>query len=90
MNLSSVLNGEYIRRDTDWASTWEVVADPVKFAVKFNCTVPGAYRSVTAENIRQITRCGLIERHGFFTREDLETVRGIIMYEQMKTEKNPI
>jgi len=90
MNPSSVLNGEYIRRDTDWASIWEVVADPVKFAAKFNCTVRGAYRSVTAEDIRQITRCGLIGRHGFFTREDLETVRGIMMYEQMKRGKDPV
>jgi hypothetical protein len=90
MNSKNLLNGEYIRRDSYWASTWEIVADPAKFAVKFNFTVPGAHRLVTAEDIRQISQCGLIGRHGFFTREDLETVRGIILYEKMKGKKERV
>jgi hypothetical protein len=84
MNTSNILNGEYIHRESGWASTCEVVADPVKFAEKFNRTVPGAYKSITGDDIRRMTHCGLIGRYGFFLREDVETVRGVLRYEQLK------
>ena len=84
MNSTTPINENYVYRDSKWASAWEVVADPVKFAEKFNRTVPGAYKSVTGEDIRQMVHCGLIGRHGFFLRADVETVRGIMHYEQLK------
>ena len=72
--------------DTRWANGWAVVADPVKFAARFNLTVSGAYRHVTCDDIRQMEQCGLIGRSGFFDRSDLETVRGILQYEQLRQE----
>lgn len=84
MTIGSTPDGEYIKRRGDWVSLWEVMADPVIFATKFNTTVPEAYRLVSAEDIRYMSHCGLIGRHGFFTREDLEIVRGILRYEQLR------
>jgi len=68
---------------TEWANGWAVVSDPVKFASKFNMMVPGAYRYMTGDDIRRMENCGLIGRSGFFDRSDLETVRGILQYEQV-------
>jgi hypothetical protein len=75
---------EYRTKDAEWANGWAVVADPVRFAARFNRTVPGAYRYVTGDDIRQMEHCGLISRSGFFDRSDLETVRGILQYEQFR------
>ena len=30
-----------------------------------------------------MTECGLIKRHGYYIRSDLETVRAILLYEQL-------
>ena len=84
MNSTTPISDNYVCMDSKWASVWEVVADPVRFAEKFNRTVPGAYKSVTGEDIRQMVHCGLIGRYGSFLREDVETVRGIMRYEQLK------
>jgi len=91
MSIESTLTRDYEVKESEWVAIWEVVADPVRFAAKFNAAVPGACRSVTGEDIRQMAHCGLIGRHGFFTREDLETVRGILHYERLhdKTEQTP-
>jgi len=82
MDSKQVLTGEHCPRQAEWADGWAVVADPVKFAARFSATVPGAYRHVTGDDIRQMAQCGLIGRCGFFDRSDLETVRGILLYEQ--------
>ncbi len=71
--------------------------DPTAFANWFNMKVPGAYRKITADDVCIITECGLIGKYGFYIRQDLETVRGILQYEQQKEhqliqqdkEKNP-
>ena len=84
MNHKSNLTQERRINDAEWANGWAVVADPVKFAAKFNCTVRGAYRYVTGDDIRQMEQCGLIGRSGFFDRSDLETVRGILQYERFR------
>ena len=84
MTIDSAPDREYIKRKSDWVDLWEVMADPVRFAAKFNATVPAAYRLVSAEDIRYMSHCGLIGRYGFFTQEDLETVRGILSYEQLR------
>jgi len=55
--------------------------NPEAFADLFNEKVQGAYRKVTGYDIRSMTKCGLIGRCGFYVRQDLETVRGILEYE---------
>ena len=89
MNTGVSLKDDYFAVENDWVSLGEVVADPVKFAARFNNLVPGACRCITAEDIRSMSRCGLIGRCGFFTRQDVETVRGILRYEQLKYAEKP-
>ncbi len=84
MTTGSTPDRESPKSKVDWVALSEVMADPVRFATKFKTTVPGAYRLVSAEDIRYMSHCGLIGQHGFFTREDLETVRGILKYEQLQ------
>ena len=74
---------------TEWADGWAVVADPVKFASRFNLMVPGAYRYITGDDIRLMENCGLIGRSGFSDRSDIETVRGILQYEPSVPAGNP-
>jgi hypothetical protein len=58
-------------------------ANPERFAEYFNKTVPGAYRKVDAEDIRDMTDCGLIKRYGFFGNQDLQMAIGVLQYEQL-------
>ena len=60
---------------------------PDRFAAEFNAAVPGAYRKIDAQDIRDLTECGLIGRYGFYGRADLETVRAILLYEQLRDER---
>ncbi|HEY49414.1 MAG TPA: hypothetical protein G4O13_05145 [Dehalococcoidia bacterium] len=76
--------GEYYLKEAGWADGWAVVADPAKFAERFNLIVRGAYRPVTVDDIRSMMKCGLIGRCGFFDRSDLQTVRGILQYERLR------
>ena len=58
------------------------------FADLFNAKVLGAYRQVTANDIRLLTQFGLVCRYGFYdTRDDLQTVIGILNYEQLREKK---
>jgi hypothetical protein len=84
--MKSTLNPiwEYRPEPVEWADGWAIVAEPNRFADRFNTMVRGAYRQVTVDDIRQMAYCGLIGCHGFFTRDDLETVRGILLYEQLR------
>jgi len=84
MNFVRTLREEYLGRQSEWADGWAVAADPARFAAKFRATVPAAYRTITANDIRQMAHCGLIGHHGFFERADLETVRGILRYEWLR------
>ena len=84
MNDTEFKIGEYRRKEIEWADGWTIMANPGRFAAKFNSTVPGAYRQVTVDDIRQMAQCGLIGRCGFFDRSDLETVRGLLRYEQLR------
>jgi hypothetical protein len=76
--------GNYNRQQVDWDNGWAILTSPKLFAAKFNLTVSGAYRQVTESDIRQMSHCRLIGRYGFYTREDLETVRSILRYEQLR------
>ena len=55
-----------------------------KFADWFNAKVPGAYREVTTEDVRDMTACGLIGKYGEYPKLDIETVRGVLQYEQLR------
>ena len=58
------------------------------FADLFNAKVPGAYRQVTADDIRLLTQFGLIGRYGFYdTTDDVQTVIGILNYERLREKK---
>jgi len=60
------------------------ILSPDRFAEWFNNVVPGAYRSITAQDIRDMTECGLVAHYGYYIRQDLETVRAILLYEQLR------
>ncbi len=47
-------------------------------------SVPGAYRRITAQDIRDMTNCGLIGKYQYYGRTDLEIVRAILLYEQLR------
>lgn len=62
----------------------QLITNPQKFADFFNAKVPGAYRKVSADDIRDMTTCGLIGRYGYYIHLDIETVRAILQYEQLR------
>ncbi|MFC1940218.1 hypothetical protein ACFLXO_06000 [Chloroflexota bacterium] len=67
----------------------ERTTNPDKFAAWFNSVVPGAYRKITAQDTRDMTECGLIKCYGgYFSRVDLETVRALLRYEQMREKRS--
>ena len=55
-----------------------------KFAALFNKKFPGAYRRITADDVKAMTKCRLIGHYGAYFRGDLELVRGLLQYEQTK------
>ena len=57
--------------------------NPDKFAKDFVKTVPGAYRQINAQDIRDMTNCGLIGRYGSYGSTDIQMVIGILQYEQL-------
>ncbi|MBA7599411.1 hypothetical protein ES703_06444 [subsurface metagenome] len=63
-----------------------------RFAAQFNAKLPGAYRQITAQDVRAMTDCGLIRRYGYYIHSDLETVRAVLQYEQIleKRLKKPL
>ena len=61
-----------------------MTSNPEKFATWFNMKFPGAYRSITKDDIIDLTECGLIHRYGHFSlSQDLETIRAILQYEKL-------
>jgi hypothetical protein len=61
-----------------------LITSPVRFASWFKLEIPGAYREITSQDIRDMTECGLIGRYNFYDRQDLETVRAVLQYEQLR------
>jgi hypothetical protein len=57
------------------------------FALKFNSLFQGSYRKITANKVREMTKCGLIGRSGYFEQMDLHTVNGIIRYELLRNQR---
>jgi len=64
-----------------------LIASPDKFAAEFNHMVPGAYRSIDAQDVRDMTHCGLIGRYGHYGRPDIETIRGILQHEELRQKR---
>ena len=64
------------------------ITSPEVFADLFNTKIPDAYRKVTSNDVRLMTECHLIGKYNFYIMDDLETVRGILEYEQLR-EKRP-
>ena len=62
----------------------QLITSSEKFAMYFNRKVPGAYRHITNKDVRLLTDCGLLRRHNYYSRSDLETVRAILQYEQRR------
>jgi hypothetical protein len=65
------------------------VSSPEKFADWYNVKIPDAYRKITADDVRLMTECKLIGRYRYYGRPDLETVRGVLQYEQLR-ENRPV
>jgi len=61
-----------------------LIVKPDDFAEWFNKTIPGASRSIGVEDVQDMTTCGLIGRYGYFINLDLETVRCVLLYEQLR------
>lgn len=64
-----------------------VTASPNKFSSLFNDAVPGAYRSITAQDVIDLTGCGLIGKYKFYGSLDIETIRCILLYEELRLKR---
>ena len=62
--------------------------NPREFAAWFNEKYTHAYRRITTKDANDMTVCGLIGRYGFYVRDDLETIRGILEYEQLREKRS--
>jgi hypothetical protein len=62
----------------------QLTTRPDKFAAEVNTKLPGAYRQISADDIRDMTTCGLIGRYGYYIHLDIETVRAVLQYEQLR------
>jgi hypothetical protein len=61
-----------------------LIVRPEDFAEWFNKAIPGAFRSIAAQDVRDMTTCGLIGKYGYYMQLDIETVRAILQYEQLR------
>jgi hypothetical protein len=59
-----------------------ITSSPNKFSVWFNENYTGAYRQISAEDVKDLT--DLIFRHGYYSGSmDGETIRAVLQYEQL-------
>ena len=61
-----------------------LITSPERFADLFNAKVPGAHRQITVDDVIDMTTCGLIGRYGYYMHTEIETVRAILQYEQLR------
>ena len=54
------------------------------FVEWFAKAIPGAFRSIDVEDVQDMTTCGLIGRFDHYIHLDIETVRAILQYEQLR------
>lgn len=62
-----------------------LIASPDKFAEWFNEKYPGTFRQITPEDVKDMTVCNLIYRHGYYSESiDGELIRAILQYERLR------
>jgi hypothetical protein len=61
-----------------------LIIKPEDFAAWFNKAIPGAYRSMTAQDVQDMVTSGVIGRYGYYMKLDIETVWPILQYEQLR------
>jgi len=61
-----------------------IVTSPEKFANEVNVKLLGAHRQITIEDVKDMTSCGLIGRYGYYIHLDIETVRAVLQYGQLR------
>lgn len=64
------------------------VTSPRQFADWFNRVVPGVYRQMTVDDVRDMTTSGLIGRYGYYIHLDIETVRAVLRFEQLRQDRH--
>jgi hypothetical protein len=64
-----------------------MLTDPDKFVIQFNESVPGAHRLISEQDIRDMTKCGLIGKHGGYFRSEIQTVIAILSYEELRNKR---
>ena len=61
-----------------------LIIKPEDFVTWLAKAIPGAYRSITAQDVCDMTACGLIGKYGYYIHLDIEAVRAILQYEQLR------
>ena len=61
-----------------------LIVRPEDFVAWFNKAIPGASRSIGVEDVQDMTTCDLIGKYGYYGNLDLEMVRCILLYEQLR------
>ena len=64
-----------------------MTANPKRFAETFNQECPGAYQTVTADDIRLMTECGIIGHYGCYGDSDIRTIVGVFRYELLREKR---
>jgi hypothetical protein len=65
-----------------------ITSSPEKLAEWFNKKIPDACRKIVAKDVTLMTRCNLIGRFNYIIRQDLETIRGVLLYEQLREKQS--
>jgi hypothetical protein len=63
------------------------ITSPDRFAEWFNEKIPDACRKITSKDVRLMTECKLMGRYRFYDRQDMETVRAVLQYEQLQQKR---
>jgi hypothetical protein len=63
------------------------ITQPEVFANFVNTKISGAYRKITTNDVCLMTEYNLIGKYEFYGSQDLETVRGILAYEQLREKR---
>ena len=61
-----------------------LIVKPEEFAKWFAKAIPGAYRQITTDDVRDMTTCELIGKYGYYMPSDVEFVRRLLQYEQLQ------
>jgi hypothetical protein len=65
----------------------QVITNIKKFVSWLNDILPGVYRQITVQDAQLLTKLGLIGRYGYYGHQDLETIRGLLRYEELREKR---